>query len=441
MPITPALSAAKMRRNLGVTTVKLANNSVTLEKIEQIEGNKFLGRTGSGTGNPDQINQFLHMKVPTWTNGGHVTNFSLLSAYLDGVARSNKNIPSSNFTASLISTPGVGANIPIFQGAVLGPNGKIYFAPNYNTIWTLIDPATDTYSTFGQFTKIAATPAMQSGILHPNGRIYFIPEGGITTGVFVDPSNNSVTTFSDSGHLNFPSNTNYVDNSVLHPNGKIYVSAYTGAGGLNKVVVIEPNNNNNCYTFTSTFNRAYINLGPNGNIYALNNNILYRIDPSSETITPKTLAAFVSNIHNSWFMLAPNGFLYSSAADGGANSSLGYINPFDETVTTYAADPTLGTSQFTGGGVLAPNGKIYLTPYSYPNLVVIDPDTNTVTTHALPSSSNNGAAGFWLTAVLSPQGNIYFSNFGSTSTLKLSLNLNNNFNFNVLTNPFINRGF
>ena len=436
---TPALSAARMRRNLGVTTLKLANNSVTFDKIQQLEANKFLGRTSSGTGNPEQINQFLHMRVPGWTDGGHVTNFDLLSAYLDGIARSNKNIPSGNFTATLISTPNVGANIPIFQGAVLGPNGKIYFVPNFNTIWTLIDPATDTYSTFGQFAKINLSPAMQSGVLHPNGKIYFIPEGGITTGVFVDPSNNSVATFSGNGHLSFPPNTNYVDNCVFHPNGKIYTSAFTGGGGLNKIIVIEPNNNNNCYTFTSTFNRSYITLGSNGNIYAASNTILYRIDPSSETITPKTLSA-LSNIYGGKYTLAPNGFLYSNANDA-ANGVLGYINPFDETATTYAADPTVGTGQSTLGGVLAPNGKIYLTPYSYPNLVVIDPSTNTVTTHALPSTSNNGAGGFWGSSVLSPQGNIYFSNFGSTSVLKISLNLNNNFSFNVVTNPFINKGF
>ena len=436
---TPALSAARMRRDLGVTTLKLANNSVTFDKIQQLEASKFLGRTSSGTGNPEQINQFLHMRVPGWTDGGHVTNFALLSAYLDGIARSNKNIPSGNSTATLISTPNIGTNIPIFQGAVLGPNGKIYFVPNFNTIWTLIDPVTDTYSTFGQFTKINLSPAMQSGVLHPNGKIYFIPEGGITTGVFVDPSNNSVTTFSGNGHLSFPPNTNYVDNCVLHPNGKIYTSAFTGGGGLNKIIVIEPNNNNNCYTFTSTFNRSYITLGSNGNIYAASNTILYRIDPSSETITPKTLSA-LSNIYGGQYTLAPNGFLYSNANDA-ANGVLGYINPFDETATTYAADPTVGTGQFTLGGVLAPNGKIYLTPYSYPNLVVIDPSTNTVTTHALPSTSNNGAGGFWGSPVLSPQGNIYFSNFGSTSVLKISLNLNNNFSFNVVTNPFFNKGF
>jgi len=34
MPITPALSAAKMRRNLGVTTVKFANISVTTDNIQ-----------------------------------------------------------------------------------------------------------------------------------------------------------------------------------------------------------------------------------------------------------------------------------------------------------------------------------------------------------------------------------------------------------------------
>jgi hypothetical protein len=122
---TPALSAAKMRRNLGVTTVKLANNSVTTDKIQQLQDSQFLGRTSSGTGNAEQINQFLHMQVPGWTNGASYTNFSSISSHIKGLQLSNKNISISAATFEIYgsgSFPGTSA----FTGGTIAPNGKIY---------------------------------------------------------------------------------------------------------------------------------------------------------------------------------------------------------------------------------------------------------------------------------------------------------------------------
>ena len=439
MPTTPALSAAKMRRNLGVTTVKLAENSVTTEKIQQLQDSRFLGRTSSGTGNPEQINQFLHMRVPGWTNSGHVTNFALLSAYLDGITRSNKNIGSGNFTLQTISYPNVTGNVPINQGSVLAPNGKIYFAPNYDTILRFLDPVTDTISSYGQITKRAGSPATQGGVLAPNGKIYFIPEGGLTTGFIVDPSNNGTTTFDTNGHLVFPISTNYVLNAVLAPNGKIYVCCETGVGATGKIVVIEPNNNNNCYTLTTGLPAApYINLGPTGLIYTTISGILYKINPTSDTITSLALTGWPSGgIGGSRLTMAPNGFLY--ATPNSASTFLGYIDPFNDTFKTYALNPCLGTGD-TVQGILAANGKIYHTPYSLTSIAVIDPELNSVTTFAFPSLSPNGAAGFWLASQISPQGNIYMDCFGSQSVLKICFPTNNNFNMNYLTSPFNNKG-
>ena len=440
MPITPALSAARMRRSLGVTTEKLANNSVTLGKIQQLQTDKFLGRTTAGTGNPEQVNQFLHMKVPGWTNGGHVTNFALLSGYLDGITRSNKNMGPGDFIQSFITHPAAG--VISNQGSILAPNGKIYLSPNYDTVLRYLDPVTDTIVSYGQITKAQVnSPSTQGGVLAPNGKIYFIPEGGITLGLVVDPSNNSYTFFNSNGHLVFPANTNLVENAVLAPNGKIYVCCSTAAvGGIGKIVVIEPNNNNNCYTLTSTLPAATdINLGPNGFIYTHYNNVLYKIDPSTETITAKTFTGFPSGgIGVSHYVSASNGFFYLPPL--ASSSFMAYIDPFSETFSTYAMNPTFGIGSSVQG-LLAPNGKIYCTPYNTTSIVVIDPEKNTVTSYAFPSISSIGADGFWLSSQISPQGNIYMDCFGAGAILKLSFYNNNNFNMNYLTCPFNNRGY
>ena len=132
---TPALSAARMRRNLGVTTLKLANNSVTFDKIQQLEASKFLGRTSSGTGNPEQINQFLHMRVPGWTDGGYVTNFALLSAYLDGITRSNKNnVSGFNQSTQVTVNASFVNDKAAYEGGVLHPNGKIYMIQSQENV-------------------------------------------------------------------------------------------------------------------------------------------------------------------------------------------------------------------------------------------------------------------------------------------------------------------
>ena len=67
-------------------------------------------------------------------------------------------------------------------GGVLAPNGKIYCIPSYDTSVLVIDPTTNTSSTFGSF----STSGWSGGVLAPNGKIYGIPNNNTSILVIGD---------------------------------------------------------------------------------------------------------------------------------------------------------------------------------------------------------------------------------------------------------------
>ena len=68
------------------------------------------------------------------------------------------------------------------------------------------------------------------------------------------------------------------------------------------------------------------------------------------------------------------------------------------------------------GGVLAPNGKIYFTPYSSSQILELNP--NTLTTQLVGSSYSGSTK--WVGGVLAPNGKIYFTSFFAFLSLFLS---------------------
>ena len=104
-------------------------------------------------------------------------------------------------------------------------------------------------------------------------------------------------------------------------------------------------------------------------------------------------------------VLAPNGKIYFTPYA----STLGRIvDPSNNSVTTYAAAPLGGIAAFFGG-VLAPNGKIYFVPLNATIGLIVDPSNNSITTYG--SFLGNSA---FQSGVLAPNGKIYLSPLNST---------------------------
>ena len=89
-----------------------------------------------------------------------------------------------------------------------------------------------------------------------------------------------------------------------------------------------------------------------------------------------------------------------------------YHNP---TITGLSAD----TSKY-GGGVLAPNGKIYCIPSNATNVLIIDPTTNTADTTTITGLTGTNK---YSSGVLAPNGKIYGTPFDSTNVLQINTGL------------------
>ncbi len=97
-------------------------------------------------------------------------------------------------------------------------------------------------------------------------------------------------------------------------------------------------------------------------------------------------------------VLAPNGKIYGIPYD---SPSVVVIDPDTLTITRFGS---LGAAAGKfAGGVLAPNGKIYAIPYNAATVLEIDPETNTVSQFG----SFNAGGGKWAGGVLAPNGKIY----------------------------------
>ncbi|NBW57179.1 hypothetical protein EBR43_05225 [bacterium] len=423
MPITPALSAAKMRRNLGVTTVKLANNSVTTDKIQQIEANKFLGRISSGTGNPEQINQFLHMRVPGWTNAGIYTNFSAVSAHLQGLALSNRNISISAATFSVFGS-GVFPGTSAYTGGTIAPNGKIYFAPYTATTGIVLNPADNSVGTFGPVQGLASGKN-QGGILAPNGKIYIIPDNA-TAVTILDPSNNTVSSIIG------PGGADKCAGGAIGSSGKIYCFP---ANINNFIFVINPANDTiSSISLPSVGGYARPITLKDGKVFS--NPIpgygitLFRVvDPTTDTVSSYAITD-TSLIAGSFLTeQAFNGKIFLVPNNGNV---IGVVDPDNNfSISTYSTGGLNGCQHPTK---LA-NGKIFTSSATQTLIAWIDPDDISITTLRVPSVGGSVPYGFHINH---PNGNVYFIPSNASSGLVMNPGFNNNFNINLCTSPLLN---
>lgn len=433
MPITPALSGAKMARNQGVTRDFLAPNVASTSKIQQIDSDRFLGRNiTAGNGNTQQVQPWYDVQVPDWTTGAHVTNWSTLQYYLSSVAQTNSLVPASaNYISTFGSFPGDNS----YTGAILAPNGKFYLktgGSRSGSLIRVIDPITQTISVIGTF--VGGAPGLGDndfigGALAPNGKIYCHPYNA-TVFLVIDPSNNTVTRIGT-----YTSEVAKYNGSILAPNGKIYGTT----DGQSLIRVIDPDTNTlsvvgtypgSCQGFTSV-------VWKNGKIYTMpdGDSKIKILDPNNNTVTTFTVPS--GDLRVIGGILAPNEKIYCVPFGG---SSFAYFDPSDNSFSTFGAftpftDITWPTGSSYFGAVLVPNGKIYTVPYNHSLLRVVDPENNTVSVIATITGSQKYIGGN-----LGPNGNVYmFPNY-ATNILCINILNNNVFNINVNTNPNYNRG-
>lgn len=403
----------------------LSAGVLSLSGINQLTGQIGVNKS-TGVVTISAEPHLCELDVPGWDRGQHITQWSTLQKHLSATALTNRTIAgSAAFVEIFGNIPAAGAYAIV--GGVLAPNGKIYLVPNSTTVGIIIDPITNSISTYP---GPAGGNNYSSGVLAPNGIIHFAPRAALV-GRCVNPADNTVTTYGS-----FPG-TNAYDGSVVAPNGKIYL---VPSDGCSIGRIVDPSN----LTIT-TFGRFGVYsgaaLGPNGKVYfiPLTATAVAVIDPDSNNGTSVKFfsGAAYSGFGTTWnadgAVLAPNGRIYLNPCAGNfvPPGQIGaFIEPSNDTLTTFPI-PNFPTSY--NGGLLGPNGKLYFTPGSTSIMLLIDPENNTSTTFGV--LGYNGYMG----GTSHPNGKIYLFPVTATSALALNILNNNNFNINICTNPMFNK--
>ena len=124
-----------------------------------------------------------------------------IPAHADVVGKFDPTVPTPFTGAFSDIDTGLGTDYPSqrkFHDGVLAPNGKIYCVPATPDVIGVIDPSTDTFSTIDVSSSIDKTTddKFYNGILAPNGFIYFVPRNAHGMGVF-NPVSESFSIMSD----------------------------------------------------------------------------------------------------------------------------------------------------------------------------------------------------------------------------------------------------
>ena len=274
----------------------------------------------------------------------------------------------SVYTYNAIST-GLGTDgYKYIGGGALHPNGNIYVPPAGNPANSVNVGVFTPSGSSGTFTTIASTSnavtdAFEGGaVLAPNGMIYFVPQGSAYIGRI--DGNGTFTSNSVSGTV--PTGNKY-GGAALGPNGLIYCIP----GGIGRNVgVIDPVANTYSSNYVTMVNTVVdyaffgVVLAPNGKIYCIprNSTTVGIIDPVANTFTNGPALSSATNAAGSgvgndayWGgCLGPDGNIYCAPVT--ANNIL-VINPTTNTVSYLS---TGFTSPLYRGIIMAPNGKLYM---------------------------------------------------------------------------------
>jgi len=417
------------------TAPAFSANSVGVREIRVV--NQVLSRLGinKSTGNVSvsALPDISEIAVPSWLNGGHISDWSTLQYYLSAVAATNTSPASSAYVEVFGTVSGSVPLGPANESGVLAPNGKIYLAPRNGSLLSVIDPSTNTVSVINS-TFPGGAAFYIGGVLAPNGKIY-LNQAGISVGRVIDPATNTVATPYTFSGITTSLNGQFV--FVVAPNGKLYGMPITGNSLIR---VVDPSNDTatNIVTLGSAINGGATLLAPNGKIlFTANGTNGYAFDPNNNTIT--TLNNFSTNFSGQGgAILHQSGFIVTLSGTGSTPNLLKY-DPSNDTITTLAFNPgpAIPTGLPFSCSILSPNGKIYPTPYDATIGFIIDVENLRLTTYG-NNSVFPGSQAFW-DGIFHPNGKIYFFPSQATSCVAVCTLNKNNWNNNVCTNPFFNR--
>lgn len=305
----------------------------------------------------------------------------------------------------------VGADGNCFVGGVLAPNGHIYCIP-YNANYVMKIDTNYGSETYGKPSRIeteiteadagVTSAKWFGGVLAPNGKIYCAPYNAMWV-LVIDTKTDTISYLGkDDTSYEFATTNVSVSmmmyrGAVLHPDGYIVFVPY------NAQTVATLDLKDETVKFV-TDNVGSIRLSdPNkwfGGVY----------DPTNDAIV---FIPYKKGFSATW------GMMYN-----GTFSIMKH--------TSYTA---LSDSQF-GGGVLAPNGNIYMIPHNSDQAAVL----------SYSSDGENGlfgstGMGKYMGGVLAPNGCIYCAPYDCGTILKISPSpsLNLDFGLSTILSPYLNK--
>lgn len=369
-----------------------------------------------------------------------------------------------------------------FVGGVLAPNGSIYFIPYDETVRILkLTPG----STSSDADSVCVLPDVIStttgsdlyfggvdqlfwgGVLAPNGCIYGIPYSAD----YVLKIDTETDTFS---RIPTEITSDYSDTTTMRwcggalaPNGIIYCAPYN-AGYVLKIDTktdelsvmkdgdspIDVDTSGDYYSGTGTYCYQGAVLAPNGKVYFIPYNAKYiaEVDPWTDTLKMYTDYPVNSDsvgIDSNKFsggVLAPDGYIYMIPCR--ANKILKFNAKHPDLSGYDVITPNFKTTNTTYykycGGVLAPNGNIFFVPldsnasstYSHRPYVY----GTLVTDVSEEFHTQTTYAYKWRGGVLAPNGCIYCAPFGRNTIYKFNPTSQNiNFGLATLLSPYLNK--
>lgn len=290
-----------------------------------------------------------------------------------------------NDTIDTTSISGLTGNFK-YLGGVLAPNGKIYCIPLNATNIGIIDLATNTIDTttisMTRYPDLSGNLKFWGGVLGTNGKIYCVPRRVNYVGI-IDPVNNTFDSTSITFTLNqigLVSTADAFATGSLGSNGNIYFCPFAASR------VMRLRTTDNSLNFIDVSNNSSGGsgrwdgsvCGPDGNVYLMprGNAFIARIDISNETVSRVYDTSLGSAGWSSGAVLGLDGRVYSmpNNNNGASANRLLFYDVLNGVGGTISANLPSGigiNSEKYYGGVLAPNGKIYMMPATWPNVATI----------------------------------------------------------------------
>lgn len=298
-----------------------------------------------------------------------------------------------------------------YAGGVLNTKGRIYLVPMWQataTVWHYIDTTKKPGTTghlvaYSHGVSITETNPYFGGALSPNGNIYLAPYRYCNNSIWHYISSSGAVVAYTHGYGTALSDYGYIG-AVLAGDGNIYLSPYYMSTATSWHYI---NTSGQVIAYTRPY--AGMVYGSYGAALSVDGKRVYFIPYGQSTATY-------------WFCF---------------DTSLGSLIAYSHGVTA--------VQYAYAGGVLAPNGRIYMVPYNQATATVwhyIDTNLNPGDTGHVVAYTHGVSctAAAFRGGVLSPNGRIYLvPNASYTTSYYINTNTADVFSNNICLSPYLNK--